>query len=204
MARSDVYGQMSSDRRDVSVGGRHNPSYIRAWLNSDNATHNDCSVSVSVESVGERHYNGKTRKTCDCRHRWENGSYAEPNECCPKCGQPRQGQDTRKSVFTIELPEQTDEYCEVELKPKGFRLAALAFFGGMLVAVKGATEVMQGDVEKGKMTISKAKDLLAEIGKADAERKYPRVTLPDGTTLAHALACVEIVKGLIENESSQN
>ena len=48
-----------------------------------------------------------------------------------------------------------------------------------------------------------AGQILAEL-EEEATKNLPRVTLPGGITLAHALACVRIVEDLIHGEAKGN
>ena len=82
-------------------------------------------------------------------------------------------------------------------------LRRLATVGAFLCAVKGATEVAEGDQKRGKATIRTAAKILGEL-EEEARQNMPRVTLPGGVTLAHALACVQIVQDLIGGPSKAN
>lgn len=132
MARVDAYLTASGDNgKSVSLGGRSANSSIQATINTDNGTHNDCNVNVSVHVRGDRELGGKPRKSChSCSHKWSDGvlrggsattqdaEYCLSGDKCPKCETLRQGQDTRVSVFEIETPEQDDEYCLVYVNGK--------------------------------------------------------------------------------------
>jgi len=201
MARVDAYGEIGNDLgAHQSVGGaRGNAHRVWARLNTDNAGRCDCALNVSAEVIGERHTGGKLRKTCrDCGRRWESGETR-----CPECGTVRQGIDTRKTVFEVGLPDQAGEYCEVEIVVGNPALRRLATVGAFLCAVKGATEVAQGDQKRGKATIRTAAKILGEL-EEEARQNMPRVTLPGGVTLGHALACVQIVQDLIGGPSKAN
>ena len=88
MARVNCYGLMSGDNREVSLGGRARNDSISASVNTDNATHSDCSVHVNASVRG----NGLTA----LERRTSEG-------------------DQRQSNFTITLPVQSDEFCRVRL-----------------------------------------------------------------------------------------
>jgi hypothetical protein len=178
---------------------RGNAHRVWARLNTDNASRSDCDLQVSAEVNGERQAGGKPRKTCQhCRRRWESGETR-----CPNCSAVRQGIDTRKTAFLIGLPGQADEYCEVEIVVGNPALRRLATVGAFLCAVKGATEVAQGDQERGKATIRTAAKILGEL-EEETQQNMPRVILPGGVTLAHALACVKIVQDLIGGPPREN
>ena len=201
MGRVDAYGELGNDlgqRR--SVGGmRGNARGVWARLNTDNAGESDCALNVSASVAGERHWGGKPRKTCrQCRRNWKSGETR-----CPNCNAVRQGIDTRKTYFEIGLPNQASGHCEVEIVVGNPALRRLATIGAFLCAVKGATEVAQGGQKRGKATIRTAAKILREL-EAETQRNMPRVTLPGGATLAHALACVKIVQDLIGGPSREN
>jgi hypothetical protein len=56
--------------------------------------------------------------------------------------------------------------------------------------------VAVGDRKRGVATIATAGRILAELERQAGE-SLPRVVLPGGVTLAHALACIQIVRDLI-------
>ncbi len=204
MGRVDAFGEIGNELgAHQSVGGaRGNAHRVWARLNTDNASRSDCALRVSAEVDGERHAGGKLRKTChNCGRRWADGWGGE--RVCLNCGADRQGIDTRKTTFEIGLPDQADEHCEVEIVVGNPALRRLATVGAFLCAVKGATEVAQGDQERGKATIRTAAKILGEL-EEEARQNMPRVTLPGGVTLAHALACVKIVQDLIGGPSKGN
>lgn len=107
MARSNVYGTMSSDANvnSISMGGRRNPSEISAWLNSDTGNHMDVGFTASLISSGDRRHNGlamrKTCRTSDCKHKYDNDTTTRQ---CPECGVIRQGIDTRTVRLNLTLP----------------------------------------------------------------------------------------------------
>jgi hypothetical protein len=150
--------------------------------------------------LGERHHNGRQqRKTCrDCGRHWASGETR-----CPECSTVRQGIDTRKTVFEVGLPDQAGQHCDVEIVVGNPALRRLATVGAFLCAVKGAAEVAQGDQKRGKATIRTAAKILGEL-EEETQQNMPRVTLPGGITLAHALACVQIVRDLIGGPSKAN
>ena len=202
MARVDAYGEIGNDLgAHQSVGGaRGNAHRVWARLNTDNAGGADCALQVSAEVLGERSHNGRPRrKTCrDCGRRWEPGETR-----CPECGAVRQGIDTRKTVFEVGLPDQANDHCEVEIMVGNPTLRRLATVGAYLCALKGVSEAAQGDQRRGKATMRTAARILAEL-EEEAQRNMPRVVLPGGVTLAHALACVQIVQDLIGGPSKTN
>ena len=173
-------------------------------MNTDNASRHDCGLRARVEVVGMR--GGYLRKTCICGHKFR----SDEETSCPECHRDRQGVDTRKSCFEVELPDQQDENCEVCIVEKGHRLAQLARMGAMLCVVKGVTDQVKGAekgkrelIQQGKMTIAKAKQIMTEL-EAEIGTKVPNVTLPGGVTLKHALACVEVCRRLGEGNRSKN
>ncbi len=201
MARVDAYGEIGNDlgARQSVGGARGNAHRVWARLNTDNAGSSDCALQVSAEVNGERHAGGAVRKTCrDCGRHWERGEAT-----CPECGTVRQGIDTRKTVFEVGLPDQAGDHCEVEIVVGNPALRRLATIGAFLCAVKGAAEVAQGEQTRGKATIRTAAKILGEL-EEEARQNMPHVTLPGGVTLAHALACVQIVQDLIGGPSKAN
>ncbi len=202
MARVDAYGEIGNDlgARQSVGGARGNARRVWARLNTDNTSRSDCALTVSAEVLGQRHNNGRPqRKTCrDCGHRWERGETT-----CPACGTIRQGIDTRKTVFEVGLPDQAGDHCEVQIVVGNPALGRLATLGAFLCAVKGAAEVAGGQQARGKATIRTAARILGEL-EEEARQNMPRVTLPGGVTLAHALACVQIVQDLIGGPSKEN
>lgn len=199
MSRVDVYITAGSEHRDVAIGGRQ--ANTRGWakINTDNATHRDCSVKIKGGVVGERQLNGRPRKTCDCGYVWheEDANLRE----CPTCAKERQGIDTRESFFRIELPKQDDEFCSVELVENGHDLRQLAFIGAGLAAMKGLNDVANGDVKQGIDTLAAAEQIVSDI---ERQIQVPNVTLPGGYTLKHALACIEFVKRIQQAKQSNN
>lgn len=207
MARTNAFLTAGNDNgRRISMGGRKSQSSVWARLNTDNASHSDCSICVSAEVVGQRSLNGKPRKTChNCGRKWVEGTYEggyTPNEDdlreCPGCGADRQGIDTRKSCFRVELPDQNDEFCEVEIVEHGYALKQLARMGAALAAIKGIVQIVDGEntndedkIELGKKTLETAGEIVAEL---ESHIKLPNVTLPGGYSLKHALACIEFVQ----------
>lgn len=129
MARADVFVSVDNGNRQVNIGGGYGRQTSQAdvTVNTDNATHDDCPVKVSCRVKGDRNLGGKPRKTChDCRHNFGD-SNPVAGETCPKCGAVRQGQDTRVSVFELDVPEQDDEYCLVYIN--GIAFSKLVFLG---------------------------------------------------------------------------
>lgn len=178
MARVNAFARVRNENREVGVGGRGANNWVQTTLNTDNASHSNCAVSVTAEVVG----NGR--------------NYVER----------RAGGDQRKSVFTIELPEQNDEFCEVEIVTHNHELRQLVNMGAMLVALKGASEMAQATdkkkFKKGVATIETAGRILEDL--KSREKDFPKVILPGGVTLAHALACVKIVGDIISGQGGSN
>jgi hypothetical protein len=99
------------------------------------------------------------RKTCRyCGRRWVHGETR-----CPECGVTRQGIDLRHTVFKVGLPEQADDFCEVQICVGNPALNELAAVGVFLCAVKGASEVAQGDRKRSVATLATAGRILAEL-----------------------------------------
>lgn len=177
MARVNAYLRAGNDNgRDVSVGGRGRSDSVWAMLNTDNATHSDCALKVSAEVTGPGLRSRERRL--------------------------KSVGDGRRSVFTVELPRQCDEYCEVKINLAGESLRELARIGAALCGVQGVLQASQGDKAGGIRTIEQARELLAELESAKPE--FPNVTLPGGVTLKHALACVKIVSDLIGGTPAAN
>ena len=227
MSRANVFVTAGNDNRSVAIGGRQGSSGGWAKLNTDNGSKSNCAVSVSVDVDGERHHNGKSRKTChSCGHKWIGGHYDTPDRRwtadanwvseeddltrCPKCNAFRQGVDTRKSRFQVTLPEQTDDCCEVCITTPSERAANIVRVGAMLVGIKTAMQCAEGMVQDkpelikhGLVQLDAARRLLAET-EADANKNIPNVILPGGVTLAHALACVRLVAEITAGQASEN
>lgn len=205
MGRVNVFVRAGNKNRDVSVGGRGGASDSGyAVLNTDNATQHDCALSVRAEVLGQR--GGTVRKTCDCGYKFT----SDKTPRCPECHAPRQGMDTRASHFEVELPDQQDENCTVEIVEHGHRLACLARLGAALCVLKGASEAAVGQevgdadkVKSGTLTIKKAVEIVDELD-AEIGKNLPKVMLPGGVTLAHALACVEVCRRMAEGRRSKN
>jgi hypothetical protein len=202
--RSDVYAKLTGQSGYRSMGGRSNHDAIRAWLNTDNGQGSDCDVTVRAEVVGERNLNGKPRKTChNCGHKFAD-KYPQRGERCPQCNTARQGQDTRKSVFSIELPDSKfdGDACQVNIVGNNDGLRQLAEVGAFLCGVKGALDLANGNTQQGKQALAFSKDTLRELSERD--RNVPaNVRLPGGVSLDYALACVEFCKRLME-DSEEN
>lgn len=131
MGRVDAFLRAGNGNREISMGGRRgNQESVWATLNTDNGTANDCRLSVEASVTGDRSLYGKPRKSChSCGHKWVDGVQREGEESpskestesiragdtCPLCGIERQGQDNRVSRFSINTPEQRDNYCEVRI-----------------------------------------------------------------------------------------
>jgi hypothetical protein len=90
MARCNAFLEAGSDSgRRVSVGGRRAQTSVWAHLNTDNSTHSDCALRVSASVVGTgTEYKERRRKDGD----------------------------QRRSLFSIDCPEQNDEYCAVDIR----------------------------------------------------------------------------------------
>jgi hypothetical protein len=92
------------------------------------------------------------------------------------------------SHFTIELPEPC-ESARVEIVQANHGMRELAKIGALLCCVKGITE----NGEHAEKCLKFGLDTLAEM-ESEIGKNLPAVTLPGGVSLAHALACVQIVK----------
>jgi hypothetical protein len=103
----------------------------------------------------------------------------------------------------VGLPDQADAHCEVQIVVGNPALRRLATVGAFLCAVKGATEVAQGNQRRGRATIRTAARILGEL-EEEARQSMQQVTLPGGVSLAHAVACVQIVQDLIGGPSKAN
>lgn len=219
MARSDVYIQVGNCHTVQSIGGRRTSDSGWAWLNTDNASKSDCGLRVSVDVSGERQRNGRPlRKTCDCGHKWRDGYWDDQHNKwidgedegrreCPQCGVVRQGIDTRKSHFTVKLPDQTDGNCEVVITTPHYEAERILQFGAMLCTLQGAAMQAEGVatdqpelVKSGRVRIKQAQKILAEH-EAAADKALPNVILPGGVTLAHALACVKLVDQIVQGKA---
>lgn len=201
MSRVNAHLRATSDRREVSLGGRSRNDRVRCWLNSDNAGGSDCCIKAEVEVLGEREWGGRPRKTCHhCGRAWVVDPEAGINEDdlteCPSCGHQRQGIDTRKSVFTVELPE-PNGHCEVHIEAHGAALRSLAMMGAVLVGVKGLAEDDKADCDR---LLKFSVETMREM-EEQAKRSLPTVFLPGGVTLAHAMAAVEMCRRLAEAET---
>jgi predicted Zn-ribbon and HTH transcriptional regulator len=201
MARCHVYGAISNDvGQRQSVGGRRgSPRRISAWLNTDNEQGTDCSMEVSAEVTGQKNLNGKPRKTCSgCGHDFGD-FYAERGQRCPRCNLERQGQDKRKTHFTVELPESKwgKDSCEVAIVAHGHRLRGLLEMGTILLGIKAADDLASGNTAHAKQCIDFSRETAQHL--ADSMRDVPaNVKLPGGVDLRYALACVELVEALGE------
>jgi hypothetical protein len=177
MSRVNAYLEAGNDAgRRVSVGGRASSDSVWARLNTNNATGSDCALKVSAEVTGPG-LRSKERRL-------------------------KSVGDGRRSVFTVELPRQCDENCEVTINLAGEGLRELARISAALCGVKGAMQVASGDKAGGIRTIKQARALFAELESAKPE--FPNVVLPGGVTLKHALACVRIVQDLIGGTPAAN
>ena len=105
----------------------------------------------------------------------------------------------RESYFTVELPEPSP-YVHVTIGAAGHSLASLAAFGAMLVGVQGVNQMAAGEVEKGRYTLKKAREIIKEL--EVKVNDLPDVTLPGGVTLKHALACVAFVRRITEGQEA--
>ena len=224
MARTNVYITAGSDNRVTSVGGRRQTDGGWARVNTDNGSKSDCAVSVKADVIGERAAGGKPRATChQCNRKWIKGHMLHPDKgwspdnkwideednlkVCPQCGAQRQGIDTRKSIFRVTLPEQSDENCEVRITTPGEQASEIVRIGAMLVSVQGIMQQAEGVaqnkpelVKSGKVRIKQAMEFLAET-EGEANKTLPNVILPGGVTLAHALACVRLVNEIVEGKA---
>jgi hypothetical protein len=204
MARSNVFITAGNENRETSIGGRRTANSGWTKINTDNGTHSNCNLKVKAEVQGERHAGGKVRKTCDCGHVWENMS-TKPDQKCPQCNRPRQGRDTRVSIFNVELPEQQDENCIVRIRPHNAAMADLAKMMGAFAMFKGIVDVDRAEkvgstlgVERGQHIIDKVGELMEGM---DAERaKLPQVFVPgpDGkeVPLSKLWAALQIVESI--------
>lgn len=173
MSRVNCYVSVHTENRHVSIGGRGSNNKATVIVNTDNATRHDCNVVLRARVSGQ----GLTAKE-------------------------RYKKDERKSYFELELPSQTDKYCEVRLVTNGHHLNELAHLGLLLASVKGTQDVINGNVEQGIKTLDQVKQLWGEM-QSESE-KIPNVILPGGVNLAKALAAVKIVEGLVNGEISAN
>jgi hypothetical protein len=228
----NVFIKAGNDNRDVSIGGRGRSDSGYARLNTDNGGDSDVAVVVRAEVTGERHRDGRPRQTChECGYKWAEGHYVNTHRgveteghqsvgenvwvdgddklrACPKCQAPRQGVDTRKSHFTVELPDQTDpQFCEVHIRPHNAALADLARMGAALCSLKGTLEIVEGVetgnedlIGHGEQAINFARETFASMDERLKGAEYGNVYLPGGVSLAKALTCVEIVKRIAENK----
>jgi len=177
MARVNAFLRAGNDNgRQVSVGGRGRSDSVWANINTDNASHSDCGIKVSAEVCGPGvRYQERRLKSVG---------------------------DGRTSVFTVELPDQCDEFCRVEIQLAGEPLRELARIGAALCGVRGALQVAHGKKAEGIRTIEQARELLAQV--ETTPTAIPNVNLPGGVTLKHALACVRIVQDLIAGKTEPN
>ena len=199
--RVDAYGEIGNNiGQSRSVGGaRGNANRVWARINTDNGGGSDCTLRVSAEVTGDRSAGGKIRKTCwSCRRKWE--SWAE--WVCPECGADRQGRDTRTTHFEVGLPEDNPS-CTVVISVGNPALRQVAEMGAFLCGIKGAIDCVNGEPERGKATIKTAAKILGEL-ETHARENLPNVVLPGGVSMAHALACVEIVQDLIGGKAKEN
>lgn len=177
MTRVNAFLEAGNDAgRRVSLGGRSCSDEVWAWLNTDNATKSGCDMRARAEVVGPG-LRSKDRK--------------------------RKDGDGRKSVFTVELPDQTDDNCEVHICAHGERLRGLVAIGAMLCGVKATCDAAAGNTEQAIRTVKQASKLLAEC-EAEATKNLPTVYLPGGATLAHALACVEVCRRLATHQDKKH
>ena len=176
MGRTNVFARVSTPHRDVTIGGRKAADSMTVWLNTDNAGGSDCNITLSAEVFGHGTSSQERKKDGD----------------------------QRKTLFTIELPDESfgPEHVEVHIREHGAALKALANIGLMLASVKGVNDLVEGKVEQGKYTLEAVAKLAAEL---DGEKSnLPRVILPTGVTLEYALQCVEIVKHIRQQHSSES
>jgi len=192
---------------------RGNASRVWARLNTDNGAQSDCVLHVSAEVVGERSAGGALRKTChQCRRRWKEGHWNDSRSewvreedgltACPDCGAQRQGIDTRRTFFHIGLPNKMAG-CEVRIEMGNPALNRLVEVGAALCGVKGLQEMAQGQAARGRKTLKFAAQIFDEY-RAEAEKACPDVILPNGITMAHAMACVRLVRDIIGGEPPQS
>jgi len=109
--------------------------------------------------------------------------------------------DDRTAIFTIELPKPSD-HVKVRIWGSGAGMAKLAQMGAMLCGIKAAQELVAGEVEQSKATLSAARNIIADL--ETHMEDLPDVTLPGDISLRHALACVEFVRRLREQGESEN
>lgn len=206
MSRCDAFGSIRNNvGQEQTIGGRRGcPNEVSAWLNTDNRQGSNCSIKVHAEVTGERERGGRPRKTCTaCGHKFA-GPEWEVREC-PQCHAERQGIDTRRTVFSVELPEAKwkKDACEVRLAAHGESLRGLLQIGALLCTMKGVDEIVTGKNPKhGKACLDFSKETAKFL--ADSMQDVPEnVTLLGGVSLRYALACVELVEAMEESKVKQ-
>lgn len=173
MGRVNAFLEAGNENRSVSVGGRGGQANsVWAWLNTDNRC-GSAAIRVKAEVVGNT--DSKTRRL------------------------KRAGGDNRTSIFTVELPDPS-EAVEVHLVEKGHALKQLAAIGAALCLVKGVHEA-ETNPSHAKTCVRFGIETLLEL-EAEIGKNIPNVILPGNITLAHALACVEIVRGLQDGKEN--
>jgi hypothetical protein len=214
MSRSNVFITAGNPNRQTSIGGRATADSGWAKINTDNATKSNCHIKVRAEVEGEKHAGGRVRKTCDCGHKWED-QYPVNDAKCPQCNRPRQGRDTRVSVFSVELPEQTDHNCIVRIRPHGAALGDLAKMMGMFAAFKGMVDESRAEKEGSTLGVERAQRMMQSVGQVMAEleseqAKLPQVFVPgpDGkeVPLSKLWAALQIVENIqkVQKSTSNN
>jgi len=195
MTRVNVFLTAGNEHRSLRIGGKGKNDSAYARLNTDNGQASDVSIYVQADVLGERQYNGKPkRKSCRiCGERYTDESVT----ICPNCETLRQGTDTRRSVFSVELPPAASG-ATVHINPHNHKMRQLANIGAMLCTIQGVQLTASpdpNDQQRGKKLLNEdIPDILAELEKSAT---LPDVVLPGGVSLAHALACVQIVDKLI-------
>lgn len=66
MARVRVYGRMTGERRQISLGGRGRNNYIESWINFDAGKKKEFTESITTR-VQFNEINGKIYVEIDCR-----------------------------------------------------------------------------------------------------------------------------------------
>lgn len=177
MAHVNVFARVHGAGNPVSVGGRRQQDEVSCWINTANQN-GETAMTLSAEVVGNV-------RSEDRRRSEANG-----------------GGDNRKSIFTVELPEETDRNaCEVRIENHGYRLAAIARFGAALCGIKAMCHDAQGEHDKA----DEIRKVLDEIfADADEDKPQGNVTLPGNVPMHAALAAYEILKKVREGELTLN
>ncbi len=174
MARMNAFLRAGNDNREVSVGGRSQSNGVWARLNTDNAMSHDVSLYVEAEVTGPGlTYRERRLKSVG---------------------------DQRRTHFTVRLPK-ADQGATVYLELAGDWAKGLIAMGAALVGLQAAQEASEGRPKSAKAKLKAIEKILKE--QESRSQDMPEVILPGGVTLAHALACVEIVKGLVNHEDDR-